>query len=911
MASATTLSIPRRSACREFRSTGLALGIYLLVGVLTFGIAFTLKSPSVIGGLAVVGFLATGTWMFVSERYERTLTVLLLYLGLLDGYLKLKTNASYATLGRDVLLYAICLGIVARGILRKEEISWPPLSGWVVALMGLCTVEVLNPGNSSVGHSISALRPHVEFVPLFFLGYHVLRTKQRLRNFAVLLLIVGAANGGVGFIQFGLTPDQLAGWGPGYSARIKGGEGSAVAARTFITQNGISKVRPFGLGGDVGAGGLAGLLALPAGVALLSLGIRRRSGLLAIPLSGGVLLAIVTSQGRAVVIGSVTVVLSYVLLTIVSKRLIPTLAGLIAVGLVGALVVSSLSGDSGLTSRYSSITPGKLLKTTNEDRGGSITLAPRYVLDYPVGAGLGLVGPAAGRADLVSNDAKGYNGETEFNFLLVELGVLGLILILGLTARVLIACGRMRRLVDPELRVLLAAIAAPLFGIAVQFFTGAPTSSSPAAPYYWFVIGALAFWLMPRQVDPPPAVFAARTQEPHEDVDEVEHESPLVSRAPVAPPAATSEAPGDDRPLQSVLLVYHGMGRPFDAIEAYTRRLANGLRDAGARVTLAIGTPEGWHLDDNPRVRRADEVLGDIARGHDAVIVQYNPFSYGRWGVAPWLPRRLAQLQGARRAPLIATMVHEAVVEAKDLRHGAMSVWQRAQFRAVLQRSDLVFAATETLAARVRRTVARLEVQHLPVGSNLPDARDRRHEGRERLQTGPGDVVLATFGTDHPSRLPGWIAASANAVAESGTSTVLLNLGANPPGVGHLHPGVRMVAPGPLEEEDLAVLLASTDVYLAAFADGISSRRTTFVAGAQQGLAIVAAEGPHTDETLRRAQGAFVLCQGQGAFVDASVHLAHDPASRASLGVAARGLYEQRFAWPVVAETVLSSLAAR
>ena len=51
--------------------------------------------------------------MALTARYELTLAVLVLYLGLADGYVKLKLNTSYATLGRDLLLYAIAFGALA------------------------------------------------------------------------------------------------------------------------------------------------------------------------------------------------------------------------------------------------------------------------------------------------------------------------------------------------------------------------------------------------------------------------------------------------------------------------------------------------------------------------------------------------------------------------------------------------------------------------------------------------------------------------------------------------------------------------------------------------------------------------------------------------------------------------------
>ncbi len=143
----------------------------------------------------------------------------MLYIGLADGYLKLKTGSSHATLLRDVLLYAITVGAIVRLAVRGETIRWPPLSGWVLAWVIVVAAQIANPENGTLAHSIASVRPHAEWVPLFFLAYFVMRSRARLRAFLLILLVIAAANGVVGLIQVNLTPGQLADWGPGYSQR--------------------------------------------------------------------------------------------------------------------------------------------------------------------------------------------------------------------------------------------------------------------------------------------------------------------------------------------------------------------------------------------------------------------------------------------------------------------------------------------------------------------------------------------------------------------------------------------------------------------------------------------------------------------------------------------------------------------
>src|SRR5690349_12531522 len=80
----------------------LALGGLLALLVLAFVRRIAGHDPLVVFALAAVGGLAC--WFAVSVRYEISLGFLAAYMGLFDGYLKLKLNNNTSVLGRDVLL---------------------------------------------------------------------------------------------------------------------------------------------------------------------------------------------------------------------------------------------------------------------------------------------------------------------------------------------------------------------------------------------------------------------------------------------------------------------------------------------------------------------------------------------------------------------------------------------------------------------------------------------------------------------------------------------------------------------------------------------------------------------------------------------------------------------------------------
>jgi hypothetical protein len=433
--------------------------------------------------------------LFLSEHYELTLAVLLLYLGLLDGFLKLESGSNLATLGRDAVLYAIVLGAVVRMILRKTPLIVPPFTGIVVVWVAVCVVQLANPADHSILHSIAALRQHLEFVPLFFFGYFVMRSERRLTVLFVLLVVVAAANGIASLAQWQLTPSQLSSWGPGYANLIHG----VATSRGFIDAKGIAHVRPPALGSDMGFGGVVGMLALPGMIALLiNVRMLKRYAWFVLAASPLVILAVWTSQARVSVVGAVVALVALVLLTVTSRRGLAIAVVIGLLGLAASLTVGVVSGGSGPgtgpVTRYQSITPSRVISTTIKYRQGTLALIPTYFTRYPLGAGIGSTGPAAGSGIGGTNSSSPLDAESEFTFLLVETGIPGLLVMLGLTLTVVAIGVRLRVTADTNLQRLLMALVAVLVAIAVLWIAGITTASTPSAPIFWLAAGTLAYW---------------------------------------------------------------------------------------------------------------------------------------------------------------------------------------------------------------------------------------------------------------------------------------------------------------------------------------------------------------------------------------------------------------------------------
>ena len=480
------------------------ISIAVVVLAIAAGLGTAIRGPGLVPGLPlpvvpllVVVLVAFPIWMLLTRRHEIALVVLLIYLGLADGVLKLTSSSELPGLGRDLLLYAIAAGMLLQAFRAGRTLTLPPLTGWVVAFVGVVLVQLANPGNGSWLHSVASLRQHLEFIPLFFIGYAVLRSTRRLRTLFLLLALLATVNGIVSSAQLGLTPEELAAWGPGYDGLIHGTTGNS--PRTSFDDEGESIVRPPALGSDMGFGGTLGAIAVPGALALIAMSTRKRKieRLLAVGLFAGTVVAVATSLSRAAIIAAIVGVVAFLAIIAFARprRLFVILASLALLAVVAVTTVNAVTdGREGDFDRLSNIAPDQALATTIDARSTTFSLIPRYIEQLPLGAGIGSVGPAATVID--PPPPSGLNAESQITFLIVELGIPGLIMVSYLTLTVLwLVLTRTRRLATSEEVLLVAGLAAPLFSLAALWVVGTNTTSSPTAPYFWLATGALSFWL--------------------------------------------------------------------------------------------------------------------------------------------------------------------------------------------------------------------------------------------------------------------------------------------------------------------------------------------------------------------------------------------------------------------------------
>jgi glycosyltransferase involved in cell wall biosynthesis len=324
-----------------------------------------------------------------------------------------------------------------------------------------------------------------------------------------------------------------------------------------------------------------------------------------------------------------------------------------------------------------------------------------------------------------------------------------------------------------------------------------------------------------------------------------------------------------------------------------------------------VAVQRAFHLQQ----RRGILELIDVYRSRphpDWLLLQFEQFSYGRWGLNPFLPLALRQIKRIAPATKIAVMFHEDYMPARSIRSAIMSSWQRVQFRMLGHLADAAFFSTEPWACTYAQWFPDTAVHHLPVGSNIPRVETDRTDERARLGIAPETVVIGLFGSAHPSRLLTHVEAALTQCLAQSLNVLLLYVGADGQRVREvLGPDAPVLNAGPLPAEDVSRCFAAMDLYVSPFATGVSTRRGSFLVGLQHALPTVTTRGDQTGTLLadQHRQG-FLAPERQKVerFTQAVISLVHSPDARHSLGRAGHTLYKNYFDWSILACQLLEHL---
>jgi glycosyltransferase involved in cell wall biosynthesis len=261
----------------------------------------------------------------------------------------------------------------------------------------------------------------------------------------------------------------------------------------------------------------------------------------------------------------------------------------------------------------------------------------------------------------------------------------------------------------------------------------------------------------------------------------------------------------------------------------------------------------------------------------------------------------------ARRHNPTLTMFHEVAYpldRRQPLRHNLLGAVNRLMAWLTARSSHGLFASIPAWLDALRPFArSGTPLSWLPVPSTLPTAVDSDVVAavRGRFASSPDCRVVGHFGTFGPLVAP-MLASVLPVVLEADERRIGLLLGrggeAFAEGILRTHPGLRgrLHARSNLLAEDVAVHLAACDLLIQPYPDGVSSRRTSAMAGLALGRSVVTTEGPLSEPLWRESKAVLLAPTSSSAAMVEAVEMAlHDNDLRAALGARAAELYRERF----------------
>jgi len=361
-------------------------------------------------------------------------------------------------------------------------------------------------------------------------------------------------------------------------------------------------------------------------------------------------------------------------------------------------------------------------------------------------------------------------------------------------------------------------------------------------------------------------------------------------------------------------------------VSDYSRLVARGLAVRGYEVhVFAPHRGESLASEDGVTIHPLKScfgpgVLREVGRQLDSlpretrVLVQYVPHAFGYRAMnvafAAWLLARSSQHH-------IDVMFHEVrygFEGRQPLRHNFLAAVNWLMAAAVARAAERIFVSIPAWERLVQPVIGRARaVRWVPVPSNLPTQVCSEHVNALKAELGiqPVQSLIGHFGTYGPLIASMLLEILPALLADESCRLILLGR------AGHAFRekliGVvptfkdRVVAAGAMPPSKVAEHLAACDVLVQPYPDGISTRRSSAMAGLALGCAIVSCGGA-LSEPIWRESGAVALADDSEPkyMLRLAQSLLADPALRAQVGARGQALYEAKFSIERTIDTLSS-----
>ncbi len=360
-------------------------------------------------------------------------------------------------------------------------------------------------------------------------------------------------------------------------------------------------------------------------------------------------------------------------------------------------------------------------------------------------------------------------------------------------------------------------------------------------------------------------------------------------------------------------------------VSDYTRLVAEGLAAVGDEVAV-YAPPQGIGPDSAPpgvRVRRLPDRFGlrglrwldrELARDRpDRILIQFVPHAFGLKAMnlpfAAWVAAR------ARRVAPVWLMFHEVAFPfvRRPLRHNLLAVVNRVMAWAVAGAADRVLVSIPSWGQLLCQICPRARPSEwLPVPCNVATVADPGAVATVRFRHAPDPATplvghFGTFGRSITDLLDPAVVGLLGTVPRArilligrGSERYRVHIGASYPDLAG-----RVTGTGELPPAEVAAHLRACDLLLQPYPDGVSSRRTSVMAGLANRVPVVTNLGDLSEPLWAAPTGATVVPGPDPAALAAAAGevLALSPETR--LALSARGAEQE------VSECTLERTIAR
>jgi hypothetical protein len=283
--------------------------------------------------------------------------------------------------------------------------------------------------------------------------------------------------------------------------------------------------------------------------------------------------------------------------------------------------------------------------------------------------------------------------------------------------------------------------------------------------------------------------------------------------------------------------------------------------------------------------------------------VQYTPYAFAARGINLALPLWLRARASRERVTVMFHEVMYPVRAGQPLRHNLLGRAHRWMATMLVGAAHRALVSTPRWTRILRDSCgATCPIEWAPVPSNLPTAADPARVADVRARfVQPAGLLVGHFGTYGPLIASLLAPIVRRLLADEGRRMILIGRGSRDFCVKLTasHPSLRgrLVATGVLREHETAAHLAACDLLVQPYPDGVTTRRSSIMAGLALGVPTVTNSGELT-EALWADEAAVSLAPGPdpSSIIEHADALIGDAARRRALSPRARLLYRDRFA---------------